>query len=52
VVLAEAEDIEPDLVGEFDLLDLVTQPLPGIERAAGARIYPGLAEGVDAELHG
>ena len=30
VVLADAEDVEPDLVGELDLLDQVAQPLaPG-----------------------
>ena len=27
VVLADAEDVEPDLVGELDLLDQVAQPL-------------------------
>ena len=29
VVLADAEDVEPDLVGELDLLEQVAQPLPG-----------------------
>ncbi len=28
VVLADAEDVEPDLVGELDLLDQVAHPLP------------------------
>jgi hypothetical protein len=27
VVLADAEDVEPDLVGQLDLLDQVAQPL-------------------------
>ena len=46
VVLPDAEDVEPDLVGELDLLDQVPQPLLGVE--------PGrqLSEGVDPELHG
>ena len=30
VVLADAEDVEPDLVGELDLLDQVAQPLRGL----------------------
>ena len=29
VVLADAEDVEPDLVGQLDLLDQVAQALPG-----------------------
>ena len=32
VVLADAEDVEPDLVGELDLLDQVAQPLRGADR--------------------
>ena len=35
VVLADAEDVEPDLVGEHDLLDEVAQPLRGADRPAG-----------------
>ena len=33
VVLADAEDVEPHLVGELDLLDQVAQPLLGADRA-------------------
>ncbi len=50
-MLAEAEDIEPDLVGEHDFLDQVAHPLPGIDLAAACRIVARLAEAVDAEFH-
>ena len=30
VVLADAEDVEPDLVGQLDLLEQVAQPLRGV----------------------
>ena len=30
VVLADAEDIEPDLVGQLDLLEQVAHALPGV----------------------
>ena len=45
VVLADAEDVEPDLVGELDLLDQVAEPL--------ARAGPGgeIAEAREAEFH-
>ena len=36
VVLAHAEDVEPDLVGELDLLHQVAQPLRGGDRRARA----------------
>ena len=47
VVLADAEDVEPDLVGQLDLLDQVAQPLL-------RGLIPGsdVGERVDAELHG
>ena len=51
VMLAEAEDIEPHLIGEFDLLHLVPQPLAGVEGTTGLRMHAGLAKRVDAELH-
>ena len=46
VVLAHAEDVEPDLVGELDLLEQVRHPLLDGEVRVGQ-----LAERVDAELH-
>ena len=50
VVLADAEDVEPDLVGELDLLDQVAQPLGGADDPARHRVGRQLREGVDAEL--
>ncbi|ESZ01076.1 hypothetical protein X738_05595 [Mesorhizobium sp. LNHC209A00] len=49
MVFAEAEDVEPDLVGEFDLLDQVAQPLM---RADGARtrLRADVGEGVETEF--
>ena len=51
VVLADAEDVEPDLVGELDLLEQVAEPLRGRDRPARPRVGRELREGVDAELH-
>ena len=51
VVLADAEDVQPDLVGELDLLEQVGQPLLGADRAAGRRVPQDVAEGVDPEFH-
>src|SRR5438034_3440141 len=45
-MLADPEDVEPNLVGELDLLDQVAQPL---RRAHGARGQFG--EGIDAKFH-
>lgn len=49
MVLADAEDVEPDLVGELDLLDEMLQPLRGAAEAA-VGLRRGFREGVDAEL--
>jgi hypothetical protein len=46
VVLAYAEDVEPDLVGKLDLLHQVPQAPGGADVGGG-----DLREGVDAELH-
>ena len=46
VVLADGEDVEPEGVGELDLLDEVREALLGRDRVGGQ-----LAEGVDADLH-
>jgi hypothetical protein len=51
VVLADAEDVEPHLVGERDLLDEVAHPLAGGDRPARPRVRRDLAERVDAQLH-
>jgi hypothetical protein len=46
-MLADAEDVEPDLVRELDLLEQVAQPLLGRYRLVGE-----LCKGVDAKLDG
>ncbi len=51
VMLAHAEDVETDVVGELDLLDQIVKTLLGGHRVSGARIRRGLREGIDAELH-
>ena len=52
VVLADPEDVEPDLVGERRLLDQVAQPLCGRDRPARDRVGGELREGVETEFHG
>ena len=51
VMLAEAEHVEADPVGELDLLQNVGEAPVDIDRLARLRIAPGLDEGVSAELH-
>jgi hypothetical protein len=52
MVLAEAEDLEADLVGEFDLLDEVAQPLGWPDTTAADRIGADVGEGIQSEVHG
>ena len=51
VVLADAEDVEADLVGQLDLLEQVGQPPLLGDRLAGLRIGRAVGERVEAELH-
>jgi len=54
-MLAEAEHVEPDLVGQFDLLDQVAQPLVRSDRrrvGLGAGLGADVGESVEAEFHG
>ena len=51
MVLADAEDVEPDLVGKRCLLDQVAQALRGRDRAARCRVGGELREGVETEFH-
>jgi hypothetical protein len=51
MVLAKAEHVEADTVGELDLLQDVGEALVDIDRHAGQGVAPGLDEGVGAELH-
>jgi hypothetical protein len=46
VVLADAEDVEPDLVGELGLVEQVAKTGVRVDR-----LVPQVGEGVDAELH-
>ena len=51
MVLAQAEDVESHLIGQFDLLDKVAQPgFGGYSRPR----YPartGIAEGIETDFH-
>src|SRR5690349_19855249 len=51
MVLADAEDVEPDGVGQLDLLEQVVHPLCRRDRLPGDGIRRQLAEGVDTQLH-
>jgi hypothetical protein len=48
VVLADAEDVEPEPVGELDLLEQIVHPLLRGDLPPGLRIRRQVAEGVDA----
>ena len=50
-MLANTEHIEPDLVGEHDLLDKILHATGGHRRVM-RRPRIGFAERVDAEFHG
>jgi hypothetical protein len=49
-VLAEAEHVEPDLVGQFDLFDEIAQALVRRYRAWPV-VEADVGEGVEAEFH-
>ncbi len=51
MVLADAEDVEPDLLGELDLLQQVAHTLVRPDRLARLGIDTQFRERVDAELH-
>ena len=51
MVLADAENLEAHLVGQFDLLKEITQPLGGVDGLSGRGIGGGFREGVNAEFH-
>ena len=52
MMLAKAEDVEADTIGELDLLQDIGEALVDIDRLARAWVAPGLDERVSAELHG
>src|SRR4029453_6409587 len=45
VVLSDADAVDPQPVGELDLLHQVAQPLCGVDRLPALRIRPQLGEG-------
>ena len=52
MVLADPEDVEPDLLGELDLLQEVAQPLRLACGEAAGRVRRDVGERVEADLHG
>jgi len=52
MVLADTEDVEPDLVRERRLLDQVAQALRGRDRPPRGRVGRELREGVETEFYG
>jgi len=50
-MLADAEDVEPHLVGELDLFQQIPQSLILSDQMARAGIPRALRERVDAEFH-
>jgi hypothetical protein len=51
-MLAEAEDVEANFVGEYDLFEEVGDALPGGDGGAGDGVWDECGEAVDADLHG
>ena len=52
VMLADAEHLEADLVGQLDLLHEIAQPLRRARDPPGGRVRRVLDEGIDADFHG
>ena len=52
MVLADAEHLEADLIGELDLFHQIAEPLRRRQRPAGRRVRRVLDKRVDADLHG
>jgi hypothetical protein len=50
-MLAKAEDVEADLIGQFDLLKQIADALDRTDPGARRRVGHIVAEGVDAEFH-
>ena len=51
VVFAEAEDVEADLVGEFDLFEEVSHPFLSGNGMARDGVWNQCCEAIDANLH-
>jgi hypothetical protein len=52
VVLAEAEHIQADLVGQYDGFDQIAQALGRIDQRSSGRVGGALGKGVDADFKG
>jgi hypothetical protein len=52
MVLADAVDVEADLIGEDDLFQQVVQPLRRVGALARQRILRGFRKTVDAKFQG
>ena len=52
VMLADAEHLQADLIGQLDLLHQVAQPLRRARGLPGGRVRRVLDEGIDADFHG
>ena len=51
-MLADAEHLQADLIGQLDLLHQVAQPLRRAQDLPGGRVRRVLDEGIDANFHG
>ncbi len=51
-MFAEAANVEPDAVGEFDLLEEIGEGPVDVDGLASRRVAPRLDKGIDAEFHG
>jgi len=51
MMLAHAEDVQTDLIGQLDLLEQIAQPLGGAHGQTGSRVWGRFSKGVDADLH-
>ena len=51
MMFPDAENVEPNLVGEFHLRQQMLHTLDGAEGEAGGRVGDGRCEAVDADLH-
>ena len=50
-MLADAEDVEADLIGELDLLHEIAEALGRIDAPPGFRVGAHLGKGVNAQFH-
>ena len=51
MVLAQAEEVQPDLVGEFNLFEQVRHALHGRWQSARDRVRDQRGKAVDSNLH-